>query len=619
MTPDTYQATYQRAIADPDTFWAEQARDTLSWITPWKTVRTGALATYDTRWFEGGELNACYQCVDRHLEKHADKVAIYWEGNATNEYTELTYRALYEQVGQLANYLKSRGVKKGDAVCIYMPMLPEAIVAMLACARIGAMHSVVFAGFSTEALRHRIEDADCTVVITANVGLRANKTIPLKNQVDTAIANAPDVHTVLVVRRNDERVSWLADRDFWYHEAIKPHKTVCPPQTMKANDPLFVLYTSGSTGKPKGIVHSTAGYLLYTALTFKVLFDYQPQDIFWCTADIGWITGHSYSVYGPLCNGASIVLFEGTPTYPTPERYWQIIDKYRVTTFYTAPTAIRALMREGDTHLASTRRDSLKLLGSVGEPINPEAWEWYYKLVGKQRCPILDTWWQTETGGIMLSPPPIAGGQKPGAAGMPFFGITPKIIDDAGNLVITTPWPGMMLTVYGDPLRFQHYFEPFPGNYLTGDSAKQDADGTYWITGRMDDVINVSGHRLCTAEIESAILKHPDIVEAAVVGATDAVTGQSVYAFVTAKKDVALNDRLKSEIQHHVRETIGAFAVPKTITWAKALPKTRSGKIMRRLLKKIVDDDLQSLGDISTLTAPETINTLIAAVKTQSS
>lgn len=629
LTIQEYQERYQFSLDNPEQFWAEQAEQCLSWNKPWKTVISGSLDTHDVRWFEGAELNACYNCVDRHLATQADQVAIHWEGNSPNEYSTLTYQELHDQICQLANFLKDRGVKKGERICIYMPMIPEAIVAMLACARIGAVHSVVFAGFSPESLRHRIDDADCSVIITANVSLRGNKVIGLKEQVDIALGNILDVHTVVVVKRNDNQTAWLEDRDFWYHEAIQGFKPECPPQSMKANDPLFILYTSGSTGKPKGILHSTAGYLLYTTITFKTVFNYQQGDIHWCSADIGWITGHSYIVYGPLSNGASIVLFEGIPTYPSADRYWQIIDKVKVNSFYTAPTAIRSLMREGDEPLKSTSRESLKILGTVGEPINPNVWQWYYDVVGKQRCPVVDTWWQTETAGIIISPLPGTTPLKPGSVGWPFFGIKPEIVDDAGNiieddregnLVISAPWPGIMLTVHGNQQRFiDGYFKTFAGKYLTGDSARRDAEGNYWITGRIDDVINVAGHRICTAEIESAIVKHPDIAEAAVIGAPHDIKGQCIYAFVTAKKDVELDKKLKSELKQLVRSTIGPFAVPAEITWTNELPKTRSGKIMRRLLRKIVSGQIQELGDMSTLSNPEIVNDIIASVKEETS
>ncbi|PPS60203.1 acetate--CoA ligase [Pseudomonas sp. BRM28] len=615
-----YQRLYRQSVDDPDTFWAEQARR-LDWISPWSAVQQSDLRTGQATWFKDAKLNVSYNCLDRHLAQRGDQPAIIWEGDDPQQSTTLTYRQVHQQVCRLANVLKQRGVKKGDRVCIYMPMIPEAAFAMLACTRIGAIHSVVFGGFSPDALRDRILDADCRTVITADEGVRGAKSIGLKNNVDKALQSCPDVSSVVVVRRTGGPVDWNEGRDLWYHEAISQVGDDCPPEPMDAEDPLFILYTSGSTGKPKGVLHTTAGYLLQAALTFKVVFDYRDGEVFWCTADVGWVTGHSYIVYGPLANGATTLMFEGVPNYPNASRFWQVVDKHQVNIFYTAPTALRALMREGSAPLDGTSRKSLRLLGSVGEPINPEAWEWYFEKVGEKRCPIVDTWWQTETGGIMLSPLVSARHIKPGCATRPLFGVQPVLLDDKGALIegtgsgllaIKASWPGQIRSVYGDHQRMiDTYFKPLPGYYFTGDGARRDADGDLWITGRIDDVINVSGHRIGTAEVESALVLHDSIAEAAVVGYPHDLKGQGIYAFVTPMNGVTPDDHLKQALLALVSKEIGSFAKPELIQWAPALPKTRSGKIMRRILRKIACNELDNLGDTSTLADPSVVQGLI--------
>lgn len=618
----TYEDMYQHSITDPKSFWAEQADTFVSWFKPWDKVLDWDYNKGDIRWFEGGKLNVTYNCIDRHLESRGDQVAIIWEGDDPSVDKKITYRELHEEVCKFANVLKSRGVKKGDRVCIYMPMVPEAAMAMLACARIGAVHSVVFGGFSPESLKDRILDSDCQTVITADEGLRGAKAVPLKANTDKALEQCPNVHTVLVVKRTGGDIHWHAEHDVWYHEAMADASANCPPEEMDAEDPLFILYTSGSTGKPKGVLHTTGGYLVFAAITHKYTFDYQEGDIYWCTADVGWITGHTYILYGPLTNGATTLMFEGVPNYPDASRFWQVCDKHQVNTFYTAPTAIRALMREGDGPVKSTKRDSLRLLGTVGEPINPEAWEWYYHVVGNEHCPIVDTWWQTETGGHMITPLPGAHKLKPGSAMRPFFGVVPAIVDAngnilegecEGNLVMTHPWPGQMRTLYGDHQRFiDTYFTTYPGMYFTGDGAKRDKDGDYWITGRVDDVLNVSGHRMGTAEVESALVLHHSVAEAAVVGFPHEIKGQGIYAYVTLVKDVEATDALRDELIKLVRSEIGPIASPDVIQWAPGLPKTRSGKIMRRILRKIAANEADTIGDTSTLADPGVVEDLVA-------
>jgi len=616
-----YEELYRQSLSDPDAFWAAQAEQFVTWERKWDRVSNCDFNEVDIRWFEGARLNVAYNCIDRHLATHGDRVAILWEGDSPDEHREVTYRELHESVCRFGNALKARGVKPGDRVSIYMPMIPEAAVAMLACARIGAVHSVVFGGFSPEAMKDRILDADCRVVITADEGMRGGRAIRLKANTDEALAHCPDVHTVFVVRRTGGRIDWQAGRDVWYHEATAAASADCAPEAVDAEHPLFILYTSGSTGKPKGVLHTSGGYLLFAAMTHRYVFDYRDGDIYWCTADVGWVTGHSYIVYGPLANGATTVMFEGVPTWPDGSRFWQIIDKHKVNIFYTAPTAIRALMGQGDDPVTSTSRKSLRLLGSVGEPINPEAWEWYYRVVGEERCPIVDTWWQTETGGILITPLPGARKLKPGSATLPFFGVEPALLDDKGNelhgpaegaLVIKRSWPGQMRTVYGDHERFKDtYFRMFPGTYFTGDGARRDADGYYWITGRIDDVINVSGHRMGTAEVESALVLHKAVSEAAVVGYPHDIKGQGIYAYVTLMKGIEPSEALRKELVEHVRHEIGAIASPDVIQWAPGLPKTRSGKIMRRILRKIAANEVDSLGDTSTLADPAVVDDLL--------
>ncbi|HHJ15760.1 MAG TPA: acetate--CoA ligase [Gammaproteobacteria bacterium] len=619
---ERYREMYRQSVDDPETFWAEQADRFISWYKPWNKVMDWDFHKGDIRWFEGAELNVSYNCIDRHLETRGDQTAIIWEGDNPEEDKHISYRELHREVSIFANVLKARGVKKGDRVCIYMPMVPEAAYAMLACTRIGAVHSVVFGGFSPESIKDRILDSDCQVVITADEGVRGGKAIPLKANTDKALESCPNVHTVLVIRRTGGDIQWHDERDVWLHEMAKTVDAECEPESMGAEDPLFILYTSGSTGKPKGVLHTTGGYLLYAAITHKYVFDYQDGEHYWCTADVGWITGHTYILYGPLANGATTLMFEGIPTWPDASRFWQVCDKHNVASFYTAPTAIRALMREGDAPVQKTSRSSLRLLGTVGEPINPEAWEWYYRVVGDTRCPIVDTWWQTETGGHMITPLPGATALKPGSASFPFFGVTPALVDGdgnllegeaEGNLVITSSWPGQMRTVYGDHKRFREtYFSTYPGMYFTGDGARRDRDGYYWITGRVDDVLNVSGHRLGSAELESALVLHDAVAEAAVVGYPHDIKGQGIYAYVTLVKGVEYTDELKQELVKMVRNEIGPIATIDVIQWAPGLPKTRSGKIMRRILRKIAANEVDSLGDTSTLADPGVVEDLTA-------
>ena len=618
-----YQAMYRRSIEDPDGFWAEQAEALLDWQRPWHRVSNADLANGRTAWFEGATLNACHNCIDRHLPARGEQPAIIWEGDDPSDSAVITYQELHDAVCRLANGLKSRGVGKGDRVCIYMPMIPEAAFAMLACARIGAMHSVVFGGFSPNSLADRILDSDCRTVITADEGVRGGRRVPLKANTEAALASCPNVTTVVTVRRTGADVPWNANRDLWYHDLIADQPSSCEVTEMDSEDPLFVLYTSGSTGRPKGVQHSTGGYLLQAAITFKYVFDYQDGDVHWCTADVGWITGHSYIVYGPLANGATTLMFEGVPTYPDASRCWQVVDKHQVNIFYTAPTAIRQLMGQGDEFVNGTSRASLHLLGTVGEPINPEAWEWYYRVVGGARCPIVDTWWQTETGGIMISALPGATPLKPGSATRPLFGVQPALVDAdgqiieateaTGNLVLTTSWPGQLRTVYGDHQRaIDTYYSAYPGHYFTGDGARRDADGYYWITGRVDDVMNVSGHRIGTAEVESALVLHEQVAEAAVVGFPHDIKGEGIYAFVTLMHGVDDNlDAIKQELTDLVRSEIGPFAKPDALQWAPGLPKTRSGKIMRRILRKIAANDLDNLGDVTTLAEPAVVDDLV--------
>ncbi|QNH07758.1 acetate--CoA ligase [Pseudomonas sp. B11D7D] len=618
---DAYLRLYQQSVEQPETFWGEQAKAFLDWFKPWDQVHTSDLKQGHAEWFKGGQLNVAYNCIDRHLEKRGEQIAIIWEGDNPAESAHITYNKLHHNVSRLANVLKSRGVKKGDRVCIYMPMIPEAAYAMLACARIGAVHSVVFGGFSPDALRDRILDADCRAVITADEGVRGGKYIPLKANVDKALQSCPDVSTVVVVERTQGDVAWVEGRDLWYHQALKEVDADCPAEPMDAEDPLFILYTSGSTGKPKGVLHTTGGYLLGAAMTHKYVFDYHEGDIYWCTADVGWVTGHSYIVYGPLANAATTLMFEGVPNYPDASRFWQVIDKHQVNTFYTAPTALRALMREGEGLVKATSRSSLRLLGTVGEPINPEAWEWYFHVVGDTRCPIVDTWWQTETGSILITPLPGATDLKPGSATRPFFGVQPVLLDEqgkeidgpgAGVLAIKASWPSQIRSVYGDHQRMiDTYFKPYPGYYFTGDGARRDEDGYYWITGRVDDVINVSGHRIGTAEVESALVLHDAVAEAAVVGYPHDVKGQGIYAYVTLMNGKEPSDELKKDLLSLVGKEIGSFAKPELIQWAPGLPKTRSGKIMRRILRKIACNELENMGDTSTLADPSVVDSLI--------
>jgi len=616
-----YKEMYRQSIEDPDEFWAKIAED-FTWFKKWDKVRDYDFVEGHIKFFEGGKTNISYNCLDRHLETRGDQVAIIWEGNDPEESSSYTYRELYEEVCKFANVLLTKGVKYGDRVCVYLQMIPQLPVALLACARIGAVHSVVFGAFSPDSLRDRINDSECKLLITQDTALRGRKNdIPMKTNADKAVADCPSIKNVVVVQRTGNEVPMRNGRDTWWHEDMEKERAVCPPVLIDAEDPLFILYTSGSTGKPKGVLHSTGGYMIYTATTHKYVFDYHEGDIFWCTADIGWITGHSYIVYGPLLNGATNVMFEGVPTYPTPSRFWEIVDKYKVNQFYTAPTAIRALMKEGDEPVLKTSRKSLKLLGTVGEPINPEAWHWYNDVIGNGRCPIVDTWWQTETGGILITPLPGAIPTKPGSATLPFFGVEPAIVDDKGNelegatsgiLILKGAWPGIMRTVYGHHQRFKEvYFSMFPGNYFTGDGAKRDEDGYYWITGRIDDVINVSGHRMGTAEVESALVSHPAVAESAVVGYPHEIKGQGIYAYVTLKTGNEYTDELKKELRGHVRTQIGPIATPDVIHWAPSLPKTRSGKIMRRILRKIAANEYDQVGDISTLADPSVVQDIM--------
>lgn len=621
LSREQYERMYAESISDPDAFWAAQAEAFISWDQKWQTVSNVDFHAADIKWFEGGKLNVSYNCLDRHLENRGDQIAIIWEGDEPTEDKKITYRELHKEVCKFANVLKSKGVSKGDRVSIYMPMVPEAAVAMLACTRIGAVHSVVFGGFSPDALKDRILDSECTAVITADEGLRGARAVPLKANTDKALESCPGVNAVIVVKRTGGDIGWVEGRDHWYHECMAEASSECPPESMDAEDPLFILYTSGSTGKPKGVLHTTAGYLLHTAITHKYVFDYHDGDVYWCTADVGWVTGHSYIVYGPLANGAITLMFEGVPTYPDAGRMWDVVDKHQVNIFYTAPTAIRALMGQGDEFVTRAKRSSLKLLGSVGEPINPEAWEWYYRVVGDERCPIVDTWWQTETGGILITPLPGARDLKPGSATLPFFGVLPALVDDqgqelegavSGSLVIKQSWPGQMRTVYGDHERFKEtYFKMFPGRYFTGDGARRDEDGYYWITGRVDDVINVSGHRMGTAEVESALVLHEAVSEAAVVGYPHDIKGQGIYAYVTLMHDVEATEDLRADLIKHVRKEIGAIATPDVIQWAPGLPKTRSGKIMRRILRKVAANELDNLGDTTTLADPAVVDDLV--------
>ena len=622
ITPERYREWYRQSIDNPEQFWSDRAGEFLDWQAPWTEVAEYDLATGSAQWFRGGKLNVSVNCIDRHLPERAEQTAFIWEGDEPGDSQHISYGELKEQVCRLANVLKSRGVGKGDRVCVYMPMIPEATYAMLACTRIGAIHSVVFGGFSPEALQSRINDADCRLVITADEGIRGGRRIPLKANVDAALEHCPSVDSVIVVTRTGADIEWTEDRDLHYGEACAAADTDCQPEAMDAEDPLFILYTSGSTGKPKGVLHSTAGYLLQAAMTFRYVFDYRPGEIWWCTADVGWVTGHTYIVYGPLANAATSVIFEGVPTYPDAGRFWEIVDKYRVNSFFTAPTAIRALMAMGDNWVTEHARSSLRVLGSVGEPINPEAWEWYHQVVGDGRCPIVDTWWQTETGGIMITPLPGAHELKPGFASFPFFGVEPVLLDEkgvelegaaTGLLAIKRSWPGQIRSVYNDHQRMvDTYFSTYRGYYFTGDGALRDQEGYFRITGRVDDVLNVSGHRMGTAEVESALGEHPQIAESAVVGFPHDIKGQGIYAFVTPKTGVVPDDQLKSELVDLCVREIGPIAKPDTIQWAPGLPKTRSGKIMRRILRKIAEQDFDNLGDISTLADPSVVADLVA-------
>ena len=616
-----YRDMYQQSLDDPETFWAEMANEFLDWDHTWDTVVRYDFSKGDAEWFAGGKLNVSYNCIDRHLPQRADQTALIWEGDDPADCKHITYGELKDHVCRLANTLKARGVRKGDRVCIYMPMIPEAAFAMLACTRIGAVHSVVFGGFSPEALKDRILDSNCQTLITEDEGVRGGKKVSLKANADKALAVCPNIHTCLVVKHTGGNIEWHQDRDIWYHDTVDSADSDCTPESMDAEDPLFILYTSGSTGKPKGVLHTTGGYLLQSAMSFKYVFDYRECDVFWCTADVGWITGHTYIIYGPLANGAISLMFEGVPTYPDAGRCWEVIDKHQVNTFYTAPTAIRALHAMGDEPVTRSSRASLRLLGTVGEPINPEAWEWYYNVIGDSRCPIVDTWWQTETGAHMITPLPGAMALKPGSASLPFFGVDLALLTEqgveiegpgAGYLVIKSSWPGQIRSVYGDHQRMiDTYFKPYPGYYFTGDGASRDEDGYYRITGRVDDVLNVSGHRLGTAEIESALVLHALISEAAVVGYPHDIKGQGIYAYVTPMQGVEPSEKLREELIASCSAEIGTIAKPDIIQWASGLPKTRSGKIMRRILRKIAENELDNLGDISTLADPSVVENLV--------
>lgn len=621
INPVQYARLYKESVEQPRLFWSRHAQEFLTWSKEFDQVFDFDFTQGRANWFEGGQLNVCVNCVDRHLSEHADQVAIIWEGDDPGDSREITFAELHKEVSRLGNVLRAQGVKKGDRVCIYMPMIPEAAYAMLACARIGAVHSVVFGGFSPSSLADRIQDSDCQVVITADEGVRGGKIIPLKKNTDKALAECPNVRTCLVVKRTGGEIDWVEGRDLWYHDQMEEASDECEPEVMDSEDPLFILYTSGSTGKPKGVLHTSAGYLLQSAMTFKYVFDYKEGDTYWCTADVGWITGHSYIIYGPLAMAAKTLMFEGVPTYPDASRCWQVCDKHAVTQFYTAPTALRALMGKGNEYLDKTSRESLRILGTVGEPINPEAWEWYYHVVGEGRCPIVDTWWQTETGAHMITPFPGATGLKPGSATKPFFGVQPVLLDEngaeiegegSGALCIKHSWPGQIRTVFGDHQRMiDTYFSTYKGYYFTGDGARRDADGYYWITGRMDDVLNVSGHRMGTAEVESALVLHEKVAEAAVVGFPHDIKGQGIYAYVTLMAGQEPGEDLKKELLDLCVQEIGAIAKPDAIQWAPGLPKTRSGKIMRRILRKIACNELDNLGDTSTLADPAVVEQLI--------
>ena len=624
LNKDEYEKLYKESIENPESFWAEQAK-CIDWFTPFSknSIKKVNFSknNLEIKWFYDGKLNISYNCIDRHLEKKGDQTAIIWEGDDPQESKHISYKELHVEVCLMANVLKSKGIKKGDRITIYMPMIPEATYAMLACARIGAIHSVVFGGFSPDSIADRIIDCKSDYVITADEGYRAGKIIPLKNNVDIALKRCPNVKSVLVIKRTGNKINMFPNRDVWWHEEKLKVSKNCEPTIMDAEDPLFILYTSGSTGKPKGVLHTSGGYIVYAAITHKYIFDYKENEVFWCTADVGWVTGHSYIVYGPLANGAKTLMFEGVPNYPSSSRFWEVIDKHGVNIFYTAPTAIRALMKEGDGPVQSTKRDSLRVLGSVGEPINPEAWDWYYKVIGSEKCPVVDTWWQTETGGILISPLPGAIDLKPGSATKPFFGISPALVDNdgkklegvaEGNLVLETSWPGQMRSVYGDHKRFaETYFSTFNNVYFTGDGAKRDSDGYWWITGRVDDVINVSGHRMGTAEVESALVSNENVAESAVVGYPHDIKGQGIYAYVTLTDNTSPSKKIKKELITWVRKEIGPIATPDLIQWAPSLPKTRSGKIMRRILRKIAANEHDKLGDISTLADPSVVKELI--------
>ena len=621
ISDSEFEELYKKSLENPDQFWSEQADIYLDWDQRWSQVQETNIEKGEIAWFKGGKLNASVNCIDRHLPDNSEKIAFIWEGDNPNESKEITYQELHDEVCKFSNVLKLRGVSKGDRVCIYMPMIPEATYAMLACARIGAIHSVVFGGFSPESLKDRILDSDCQTVITADEGLRGGKRVPLKENVDEALMGCPNVHTVLVIARTGAEVPWNDDCDVKYEEISKDISNKCEPEIMDSEDPLFILYTSGSTGKPKGVLHTTGGYLLQAAISHRLVFDYKDGEIYWCTADVGWVTGHSYIVYGPLANGATSLIFEGIPTHPSPSRFWEVIDKHKVNIFYTAPTALRALMAQGDQYVETSSRSSLRILGTVGEPINPEAWEWYFKVVGASSCPIVDTWWQTETGAMMITP--IAGftAMKPGSATKPFLGIEPALLDElgeeiigegSGNLVIKSSWPSQIRTVYGDHQRcIDTYYSMYPGYYTTGDGARRDSDGYYWITGRVDDVLNVSGHRLGTAEVESALVLHQEVAEAAVVGYEHEIKGQGIYCYVTLMSGTTPNEELKSDLINLVAKEIGPIAKPDIIQWAPGLPKTRSGKIMRRILRKIASNEIKDLGDTTTLADPSVVEELI--------